>query len=170
MTAAPTGSLERPDGGDALVAGNVAATGPLAHEPRPAAPPLDAPAPVAPVVDATPPDGADAPSILVVADGATVVISVERTLDTFAGATLARLAAAAVDENEPQRLDVDLRALEDYTEDGARALVALRSLGGRLAEGLHFRTGRGPGREALLIAFTEPDDADEPGALGGDTP
>jgi hypothetical protein len=169
MTAAPTGSLERPDGGDALVAGGLSAAGPPAHEPRPAGPPLDASAPIA---DASPPDGdeRDASSIRVDTEGPTVVISVERTLDTHAGNTLFRLAAAAVDAGNPDRLDIDLRALEDYTEDGARALVALRALGPRLGEGLHFRTGRGPGREALLIAYTQGDDADEPGALGRDTP
>jgi hypothetical protein len=167
MTAAPTGSLERPDGGDALVADGPHAAGPPAHEIRPAGPTLDASAPPA---DVPPPDGRDASSIRVATEGSAVVISVERTLDAAAGDTLLRLASAAVDAGRPERLDIDLRALDDYTEDGARALVALRALCARLAEGLHFRTGRGPGREALLIAFTDADDTDEPESLGRDTP
>ena len=57
----------------------------------------------------------------------------------------------------PSRIDVDLRALESYTDAGARALVGCRDLGAKLPEGLHYRTGRGPGREALLAAYTDVD-------------
>jgi hypothetical protein len=57
----------------------------------------------------------------------------------------------------PSRIDVDLRALDSFTDAGARALVGCRELGARLPEGLHYRTGRGPGREALLAAYTDAD-------------
>lgn len=93
-------------------------------------------------------------SITVTTEGPTVVIAVERTLDAREGEALLSAASAAVDAS-PDRLDIDLRALEDYTDEGAKALVACRALGARLAEGLHYRTGRGPGREALLAAYQE---------------
>jgi hypothetical protein len=76
------------------------------------------------------------------------------------------LAAAAIEAGQPDRLDIDLRGLQGYTEDGARALAACRTLGNRLVEGLHYRTGRGPGREALLVAYADADVPGEPEALG----
>ena len=116
-------------------------------------------------------DGSDGPSaadvheargssITVTTEGSTVVIAVERTLDAREGEALLAAATAAVAAG-PVRLDIDLRALEDFTLEGAGALVACRALGAQLAEGLHYRTGRGPGREALLAAYQ---DADVPGA------
>ena len=137
MTAATAGSPPRPDtGGDVALA-----------------------------AEGTP-DGAPGPSsIRVTTEGSTVVIVVERTLDAHAGDTLVKLATAAVD-NGPDRLDIDLRWLQSYTEEGARALVACRALGTRLAEGLHYRTGRGPGREALLLAYQDIDVPEYPEALG----
>jgi hypothetical protein len=91
-------------------------------------------------------------SITVTSEASTVVIAVERTLDAREGEALLAAAHAAL-ATGPARLDIDLRALEGYTDEGARALVACRGLGARLAEGLHYRTGRGPGREALLAAY-----------------
>lgn len=93
-------------------------------------------------------------SITVSTEGSTVVIAVERTLDAREGAALVDAARAALAAG-PARLDIDLRALEAYTDEGARALVACRELGVKLAEGLHYRTGKGPGREALLAAYQE---------------
>lgn len=94
--------------------------------------------------------------IAVTTDGTTVVLAVVRRLDEAAGTALLSAASAAV-EHGPSRIDVDLRSLESFTEAGARALVTCRSLGARLPEGLHYRTGRGPGREALLAAYTDVD-------------
>jgi len=89
-------------------------------------------------------------------EGRTVVLSVARCLDEAAGGALLDAASAALDA-EPARIDVDLRALDSFTDAGARALVGCRDLGARLPEGLHYRTGRGPGREALLAAYTDTD-------------
>ncbi len=92
----------------------------------------------------------------VTTEGGTVVLAVVRCLDEAAGGALLDAASAAVDAG-PSRIDVDLRALDSYTDAGARALVGCRDLGSRLPEGLHYRTGRGPGREALLAAYTDAD-------------
>jgi hypothetical protein len=91
-------------------------------------------------------------SITVTTEGSTVVIAVERVLDAREGEALVSAAEAALAAG-PSRLDIDLRALEDYTDEGAQSLVACRALGAQLAEGLHYRTGKGPGREALLAAY-----------------
>jgi hypothetical protein len=89
-------------------------------------------------------------------EGRTVVLSVVHCLDEAAGGALLDAASAAVGTG-PRRIDVDLRSLESFTEAGARALVGCRDLGARLPEGLHYRTGRGPGRDALLVAYTDDD-------------
>lgn len=105
-------------------------------------------------------------AINITTDGPTVVIAVERRLDRPTGEALVEAAGAAV-ATGPSRLDIDLRGLESFTDDGARALVACRGLGSKLSEGLHYRTGRGPGREALLVAYQDADETGEPEALGG---
>lgn len=92
----------------------------------------------------------------VTTEGTTVVLAVVRCLDEAAGGALLDAAEAALGAG-PSRIDVDLRALESYTDAGARALVGCRDLGAKLPEGLHYRTGRGPGREALLAAYTDVD-------------
>lgn len=97
--------------------------------------------------------------IVVTSEGDTVVLAVGRRLDDSAGAALLEAANAAL-TRAPVRVDIDLRGLESYTDDGARALVACRDLGARLPGGLHYRTDRGPGREALLAAYAE-DGADD---------
>lgn len=96
----------------------------------------------------------EAKPIRVAKEGTTVVICVEGDLDITTGEALIDAAEAAV-RTGPTRLDIDLRALEDFDEAGAGALVSCRELGAQLAEGLHYRTGRGPGRDALLAAYTE---------------
>jgi hypothetical protein len=101
------------------------------------------------------PEPTDSP-IDVSTDGATVVLAVVRRLDEAAGHALLDAASAAVDGGT-SRIDIDLRSLDSYTEAGARALVSCRALGARLPEGLHYRTGRGPGCEALLAAYTDVD-------------
>jgi hypothetical protein len=98
--------------------------------------------------------GSSHPSIYVTTEGDTVVIAVAHKLDEEAGVALIDAATSAADSG-PHRIDVDLRALESFTDEGARSLVGCRDLGARLPEGLHYRTGRGPGREALLAAYTD---------------
>jgi hypothetical protein len=105
---------------------------------------------------ADPPIDPSRSAIDVSTDGQTVVLAVVHCLDEEAGGALLDAACAAVDAG-PSRIDVDLRSLDSYTDAGARALVSCRDLGARLPEGLHYRTGRGPGREALLAAYTDAD-------------
>jgi hypothetical protein len=110
--------------------------------------------------------GSDAPAssmpepaaINVTSDGTAVVIAVDGGLDQSTGNALIDAATAAV-ATGPSHLDIDLRGLDSFTDEGARALVTCRSLGSHLAGGLHYRTSRGPGREALLAAYRdlEPD-------------
>ena len=69
------------------------------------------------------------------------------------GAALVAAAEAAL-ATEPERVDIDLRSLQSWTQDGAAALVRCREICGDLPDGLHYRTGRGPGRAALLAAYT----------------
>jgi STAS domain len=101
-------------------------------------------------------DDEDPTSIRVATERSTVVIAVAGELDITTGDALIDAAEAAV-ATGPSRLDIDLRALESFDEAGAVALVSCRELGARLAEGLHYRTGRGPGRDALLAAYSEMD-------------
>jgi hypothetical protein len=92
----------------------------------------------------------------VTTEGTTVVLAVVRCLDEAAGGALLDAASAALD-SQPTRIDVDLRSLDSFTDAGARALVGCRDLGAKLPGGLHYRTGRGPGRDALLAAYTDHD-------------
>lgn len=86
--------------------------------------------------------------------GMVVVLRVEGCLDADAGHALLDAATAGVHDGAA-RLDVDLRDLASYTAAGARALVACRDLSTALPAGLHYRTGSGPGREALLAAYAD---------------
>jgi hypothetical protein len=92
--------------------------------------------------------------IAVTTEGRTVVLAVLRNLDEAAGRELVKAASAAV-EADSERIDVDLCALQGYTPDGARALVACRDIAARLPQGLHYRTGRGAGRDALMAAYDD---------------
>jgi hypothetical protein len=85
-----------------------------------------------------------------------VVLTIEGSLDGTAGAALVHATKAAADDGAP-RIDIDLRSITDFTDEGARSLLRCRELCGALLDGLHYRTGQGPGREALLTAY-----ADEP--------
>ena len=58
-------------------------------------------------------------------------------------------------------MDIDLCSLTGYTDAGAGSLVACRDLCTELPDGLHYRTGQGPGRDALLAAYAETDEPDE---------
>jgi hypothetical protein len=92
--------------------------------------------------------------IAVTSHGRNVVLAVVHCLDEATGGALLDAASEAVNAHT-ERIDVDLRALESYTDAGARALVSCRDLCAHLPEGLHYRTGRGPGRDALMAAYTE---------------
>lgn len=84
-------------------------------------------------------------------DDGIVMLTVHGHLDARLGAAM----GAATDEAilaDARRLDIDLRQVTSFTEEGALALRACRPPAARLREGLHYRTGRGPGREALLAA------------------
>lgn len=110
------------------------------------------------MLPATPRDAAAAapavPGLEVSDEGDVVALVLSGDLDARAGSALvAAAAAAAARVDEVVRVDVDLRAVESFTPEGAAALLACRDLTDSLAEGLHYRTGRGPGREALLAAY-----------------
>ena len=81
-----------------------------------------------------------------------VVLQVANLLDAEAGAALVAAAEAAL-TTDPARVDIDLTSLQSWTQDGAAALVQCRAVCGDLPDGLHYRTGRGPGRSALLAAY-----------------
>jgi hypothetical protein len=87
-------------------------------------------------------------------DDLTVVLTIEGALDGDAGAALLEATRAAADDGAP-RIDIDLRSVTAFTDDGARSLLRCRELCGALLDGLHYRTGQGPGREALLTAYAE---------------
>jgi hypothetical protein len=87
-------------------------------------------------------------------DGNVVVLTIRGCLDASAGVRVVRAAEAAV-EDEARRLDIDLRDVTGFTTDGARALVTCRGLLTGLPEGLHYRTGKGAGRAALLAAYAD---------------
>ena len=82
-----------------------------------------------------------------------VVLELADLLDAAAGDALVAAAEAAI-TTEPERVDIDLTALQSWTQDGAAALVRCRAVCSDLPDGLHYRTGRGPGRAALLAAYT----------------
>ena len=83
-------------------------------------------------------------------EGAAVVLELSDLLDAAVGAPSSTPPTAAVADG-PERVDIDLRSLQSWTQDGAAALVRCREICGDLPDGLHYRTGRGPGRAALLV-------------------
>jgi hypothetical protein len=84
--------------------------------------------------------------------GAAVVLELADLLDAQIGAALVAAAEAAL-ATDPGRVDIDLRSLQSWTQEGVVALVRCREICGDLPDGLHYRTGRGPGRAALLAAY-----------------
>jgi hypothetical protein len=91
--------------------------------------------------------------VTVRSEGAAVVLELSDTLDATVGQALVDAATAAV-ADAPARLDIDLRRRRTWTPEGAIALVRCREICTDLADGLHYRTGRGPGRDALLSAYS----------------
>ncbi len=85
--------------------------------------------------------------------GPAVVLEVSDALDAMAGRVLIDAVSSAI-ATAPQRVDIDLRSLVSWTQEGARSLVRCRELCRDLPDGMHYRTGRGPGREALLAAYS----------------
>lgn len=81
-----------------------------------------------------------------------VIVEVGDTLDERMGDVLVDAVASAV-ATTPERVDIDLTALSDWTPEGADSLVQCREMCRGLPDGLHYRTGRGPGRDALLAAY-----------------
>jgi hypothetical protein len=91
--------------------------------------------------------------VTVRSEGSAVILELSDTLDATTGRALVDAATAAVADG-PERLDIDLRKLRSWTPDGAVALVRCREICSDLSDGLHYRTGRGPGRDALLSAYS----------------
>lgn len=83
-----------------------------------------------------------------------VVLTIEGCLDQQAGEALVGAVTGAVVDGAG-RLEVDLCSITGFTDDGAWSLVAIRNLCDGLSDGLHYCTGQGPGREALLAAFAD---------------
>ena len=88
------------------------------------------------------------------ADGDTVVLTVRGCLDGAAGAALVQAAAEAT-QAAAARIDIDLCGVTGFTPEGARWLLRCRRLSAQLPGGLHYRTGRGAGQEALLVAYAD---------------
>jgi hypothetical protein len=88
------------------------------------------------------------------ADGHTLVLRLGFRLDDAAGVALVEAATAAA-ASGAERLDIDLCSVQFFTPGGAAALVECRAVGADLPEGLHYRTGKGPGQEALLSAYAD---------------
>jgi len=94
-------------------------------------------------------------------EGTTVTIRVGPSLDAGTAAELMGILRAELDRR-PDRIDVDLGALDDFNDAGLRAIAACQALGADLPGGLHFRTEGGAGQDALLAAFTG-----DPGSANG---
>ena len=99
-----------------------------------------------------PPVAARRAPLTVRAEGSAVVLALSDLLDSTVGEVLIDAVTCAV-ATAPERVDIDLRELTSWTAEGARSLVRCREICSDLPDGLHYRTGRGPGREALLAAY-----------------
>jgi len=85
-------------------------------------------------------------------EGPAIVLTLCEQLDDLTGPVLVDAVASAV-ATAPQRVEIDLTELLGWTDAGAQSLVRCRELCRDLPDGLHYRTGRGPGRDALLAAY-----------------
>jgi len=86
-------------------------------------------------------------------EDAAVVFEISDALDAATGSALVAAAESAVG-TVPERVHIDLQHLRSWTPEGASSLVRCREICRDLPGGLHYRTGRGPGREALLAAYS----------------
>ncbi len=93
--------------------------------------------------------------VRVTTEGDVAVLIVWGCLDAEVGDAVRAAARGAV-RDRACRLDIDLRQVVAFTAEGAVALRDCRVDGAELEEGLHYRTGRGPGRQALLAAYAAP--------------
>ncbi|MDP8988040.1 MAG: hypothetical protein M3N11_06795 [Actinomycetota bacterium] len=109
--------------------------------------------PVGPLDEDGPARSAAQGGVRVAAEGGVAVLTVWGCLDAEVGAAVRAAAEDAV-RDRARRLDIDLRQVVGFTVEGAAALRHCRAGGAGLEQGLHYRTGRGPGREALLAAYT----------------
>ena len=93
--------------------------------------------------------------VTVRSEGAAVVLELSDSLDATAGDALVDAATAAV-ADAPERLDIDLRTLRSWTPTAPSPSCAAGSICADLADGLHYRTGRGPGprRAARRLLLT----------------
>ncbi len=91
------------------------------------------------------------PGLDVVVEDGIVLLTLSGHLDAAVGVAVGVAAEGALGL-EARRLDIDLRQVTSFTVEGVSALGACRLRAVGLREGLHYRTGRGPGREALLAA------------------
>ncbi len=80
------------------------------------------------------------------------VLRVEGRLDAAVAPALQAAVRAAIADGAGQ-VDLDLRGVTDWDDDGAAALVACRRAAARAAGGLRYLVGAGAGQEALLAAF-----------------
>lgn len=96
-------------------------------------------------------------NVEVTEQGERVVLAVQGRLDAASGASLLTAVGEAVITASP-RIDVDLRGVTGFTPAGADALAACRALTIDVPEGLHYCTGPGPGRDAMLAAYAGPTD------------
>jgi anti-anti-sigma regulatory factor len=87
-------------------------------------------------------------------EGEGVVLTIQGCLDQGTAEALVAAASHAV-EGGPARLEIDLCSLTGFTDEGAGALAACRELCTDVPEGLHYKTGQGPGRAALLAAYAD---------------
>ncbi|MGH9119576.1 MAG: hypothetical protein ACRD0A_17375 [Acidimicrobiales bacterium] len=87
----------------------------------------------------------------------TLTLLVHGRLDAAAGAALLDSVRTGRAPGV-NRLEVDLRDVGEFTDDGADCLVGVRELGVGLAHGVHYRTTAGAGADALLVAFASADD------------
>jgi hypothetical protein len=92
--------------------------------------------------------------VRVAADGRTLVLRLGFRLDDDTGVALLEATRAAA-ASGAERLDIDLRSVQFFTPAGAAALVECRDIGADLPDGLHYRTGKGPGQDALLSAYAD---------------
>jgi hypothetical protein len=92
-----------------------------------------------------------------VSTDSTLTVLISGRLDASAGAALLAAVRAGLVPGT-RRVNIDLRDVDDFTLDGAASLVDCRELGDGLAEGVRYRTAAGPGSDALLTAFSPPDE------------
>jgi ABC-type transporter Mla MlaB component len=94
-------------------------------------------------------------------DSVAVAVTLVGTLDATTATNLLTAAEAALADGAT-RLEVDLCDITSFTTEGAAALVTCRDVCSGLADGLHYLTNDGPGREALLSAFDDNADTERP--------